>query len=314
MEIFLNTVFQTLLFILKQLPYLVIGLFLAEILIGMKMLEKLNWLTKPLMRYAHLDAACGIPFLIALVSPMTANSTLLGFHKNDRLSIKELYYAVLVNSFPNALMHWRWWLPAILSVMGYAGLLYFILMLVGESIRLFCFVAYSRISLPAPVDREDIQKKHVKKPLNEVVKSGITGTVKTIGKMMKVFIPVTFIVFLLANLNFFDLLAEWLKGSTRFFPVPVEGISVIAAQFGNSLIAFTLAGNLLNQHVLTVKDVILTLFTGRIFASVMVALRMQLPAVVGIFGKKLGLRIIGVRLLTATGVDLLMIFIVYFFM
>ena len=314
MDIFLHTLFQTLLFILKQLPYLVIGLLMAEILVGMKLLEKLNWLTKPLMRYAHLDAACGLPFLIALVSPMTANSTLLGLHKNNRLNIKELYYAVLVNSFPNALMHWRWWLPAILSVMGYAGLLYFMLMLAGELIRLFCFLTYSRISLPSPTERKDIEKVFERKQLNEIIKSGVSGAVKTIGKMMKIFIPVTFIVFLLANLEFFDLLADWLKGSARFFPVPVEGISVIAAQFGNSLIAFTLAGNLLNQNVLTVKDVILTLFTGRIFASVMVALRMQLPAVVGIFGKKLGFKVVGVRLLTATGVDLLMIFIVYFFM
>ncbi len=314
MDIFLHTLFQTLLFILRQLPYLVIGLLLAEILVGMKMLEKLNWLTRPVMRYAHLDAACGIPFLIALVSPMTANSTLLGFHKNDRLSIKELYYAVLVNSFPNALMHWRWWLPAILSVMGYAGLLYFLLMLAGESVRLICFLTYSRVSLPSPADRKDIENVSERKPLNEIFKSGASGTVKTIGKMMKVFIPVTFIVFLLANLDFFDLLAGWLKGSARFFPVPVEGVSVIAAQFGNSLIAFALAGNLLNQNVLTAKDVILALFTGRIFASVMVALRMQLPAVVGIFGKKLGFKVVGVRLLTAAGVDLLMIFIVYFLM
>lgn len=314
MEIFLHTVFQTLLFIVKQLPYLVIGLLLAEIVIGMKVLEKLNWLTRPIMRYAHLDTACGIPFLLALVSPMAANSTLLGFHKKNRLSREELYYAVLVNSFPNALMHWRWWLPAILSVMGYAGLLYFLLMLAGESIRLFCFLTYSRFSLPGPVNRADIEKTLETKPLKEIFKSSVTGTGKTIGKMMKIFIPVTFIVFLLANLDFFDLLADWLKGSARFFPVPVEGISVIAAQFGNSLIAFTLAGNLLNQHVLTVKDVILTLFTGRIFASIMVALRMQLPAVVGIFGNKLGFKIIGVRLLTATGVDLLMILIVYFIM
>lgn len=66
MELFFDTIQQTLFFTLKQLPYIVIGLFLAEMMVAMKWIEKLAWVTKSIMRYAHLDAGCGIKMGISM--------------------------------------------------------------------------------------------------------------------------------------------------------------------------------------------------------------------------------------------------------
>lgn len=312
MELLLHSLGQAFFFTLKQLPYIVIGLFLAEMMVAMKWLEKFSWLTKSMMRYAHLDAECGVAFLMAFVSPMAANSTLRGLREKERISAKALYHAVLVNSFPNVLSHWRWWLPAVFSVLGTVGLIYFALLLVGEAIRLLVFMTMARFSLPKPVSQAAQSKKtQEKKTLREAAWIGLKGTRKIAIRILKIFFPVTLIVFLLNNLGVFDMLADALRQSAGFFPVPVEGFSIIAAQFGNSLVAFAIAGNLLHQQVIGATDVILTLFVGRIFGAVMVAVRMQLPAVVGIFGHKLGLRIVGTRILTAALVDILIIAAVY---
>jgi hypothetical protein len=307
MELFFHSLGQAFFFTLKQLPYMVAGLFVAEMLVARQWLEKLGWATKALMRYAHLNEGCGIPFLIAFVSPMAANSMLLGFSKNDRINARQLFFALLVNSFPNALMHWRWWLPAIYSVMGAVGLLYFALVLAGEGLRMLFFLTFSRLALPKPGNTAPMDRPAQKKPWKEVL--GISGknTWKMTLRILKLFFPVTLIMFVLGDLGFFKYLAGALEGTARLLPIPVEGLPVIAAQFGNSLVAFALAGNLLNQQVISAKEVMITLFAGRIFASLIVAIRMQLPALVGIFGRQAGLRIVVVRLLSAACVDLLMI-------
>jgi hypothetical protein len=307
LEILLQTFFRTCLFTLKQLPFMLGGLFLAEMMVALKWIEKLSWLTRSLMRYAHLNTRCGVSFLIAFASPMAANSSLRALFENRCISSRELFFALLVNSFPNALMHWRWWLPAIYSVLGDVGLLHFGLILVGELIRVVFFLTTSRCVLPAPAEKSFSESAPVGKTIRKAVGISLKGTWKMAVKILKIFIPVTWAVFLLADLGAFEILASTLKGTARYFPIPLEGIPIIASQLGNSLVAFAIAGNLLHQHVITARDVILTLFVGRIFAAVMVAVRMQLPAIVGIFGQKLGFRIVGARLLSAAGIDLLMI-------
>jgi hypothetical protein len=273
----------------------------------MQWIEKLARATKALMRYAHLDAGCGIPFLIAFVSPMAANSTLLGVYEKKRITSRQLFFALLVNSFPNALMHWRWWLPAIYSVLGFVGLIYFALILAGETIRMVVFLTISRFTLPRPETETTADRQSKQKPVKTALGISAENTWKMVLRILKIFFPVTLCVFFLNDLGFFNLLAGALKGMARFFPIPVESLPIIAAQFGNSLVAFAIAGNLLNQQIISAKDVILTLFVGRIFAAVMIALRMQLPAVAGVFGRKVGLRIVVTRVLSAAGIDLFMI-------
>jgi hypothetical protein len=307
LEIFFHSLYQALFFTLKQLPYIVVGLFLAEMMVAMQWIEKLAWATKAMMRYAHLDAGCGIPFLIAFVSPMAANSTLLGVYEKKRITSRELFFALLVNSFPNALVHWRWWLPAIYSVLGLVGLIYFALILTGETIRMLVFLTISRFTLPRPETNTITNRDSKQKPVKAVLGISAEKTCKMVLRILKIFFPVTLCIFFLNGWGFFNLLAEALKGMARFFPIPVESLPIIAAQFGNSLVAFAIAGNLLNQQIISAKDVILTLFVGRIFAAVMIALRMQLPAVAGVFGRKIGLRIVVARVSSAAGIDLFMI-------
>jgi hypothetical protein len=307
LEIFFHSLSNALLFTLKQLPYMVVGLFLAEMMVAMQWIEKLAWATRGIMRYAHLDAGCGIPFMIAFVSPMAANSTLLGVYEKSRISSRELFFALLVNSFPNALMHWRWWLPAIYSVLGMVGLIYFALILTGETMRVLVFMTISRFALPRPETKTITDSQPEKKRVKAALGISAENTWKMTLRILKVFFPVTLCVFFLDDLGFFNLLTTGLKGMTRFFPIPVESIPIIAAQFGNSLVAFAIAGNLFNQHIIGAKDVIVTLFVGRIFAAVIIAVRMQLPAVAGVFGRKVGLRIVAARLSSAAGIDLFMI-------
>ena len=63
-------------------------------------------------------------------------------------------------------------------------------------------------------------------------------------RIFKIFVPVTFIVLLLVNVGFITMLADSLRDIAGYFPIPLEGIPIIAAQFGNSLVVFAIACNL----------------------------------------------------------------------
>jgi len=313
LDLILKTISETLIFTAKQLPYILIGLFLAELIVALKWILKLSLLTKPIMRYGHLNPGCGIPFLTAFASPPAANSMLLGFHNGNKITSTELFLAVLVNSFPSALMHWRWWLPAILSVLGNVGLLYFGLIVIAEILRALIFLTAARFVLPKSGASLEGNKKDAEKvSLKEAIATSFEGTKKMSFRIFKIFVPVTFIVLLLANLGVITMLADSLKGIASYFPIPIEGVPIIAAQFGNSLVAFAIAGNLFSQNIITAKDILLTLFVGRIFAAIIIAIRMQIPMVVGIFGQKIGFQVIGCRLASTIVIDLLMIFLIYF--
>lgn len=313
LDIVLKTISETLIFTAKQLPYILIGLFLAELIVALKWISKLTLLTKPIMRYGHLNPGCGIPFLTAFASPPAANSMLLGFHKENKITSRELFFAVLVNSFPSALMHWRWWLPAILSVLGNVGLLYFGLIVIAEILRVLIFLTAARFVLQKSGSSPEGDKEYTEKiSWKEAVAISFEGTKKMSFRILKIFVPVTFIVLLLVNVGFITMLADCLQGIATCFPIPIEGVPIIAAQFGNSLVAFAIAGNLFSQNIITAKDVVLTLFVGRIFAAVIIAIRMQIPMVVGIFGQKIGFQIIGSRLASTIVIDLVMIFLIYF--
>ena len=313
MNIVLKTISETLFFTAKQLPYILSGLFLAEMIITLKWIIKLTWLTKPIMRYGHMNPCCGIPFLMAFASPPAANSMLLGFYNENRISSSELFFAVLINSLPSALMHWRWWLPAILSVLGNVGLLYFGLIVIAEILRALIFLTTARFVFQRWEASPEGDKKNAEKiSWKEAIAISFEGTKKMSFRILKIFVPVTFIVLLLVNLGFITMLADSLQDIAGYFPIPIEGVPIIAAQFGNSLVAFAIAGNLFSQNIITAKDVVLTLFVGRIFAAVIIAIRMQIPMVVGIFGQKIGFQIIGCRLGSTIVIDLLMIFLIYF--
>ena len=95
----------------EMVPMMIIGVFIAEVLVALNIAGKIASLSRPLTSFACLSEECGTSFLMAFVSPPAANAMLLDYHTKEIISQKELIIAATMNSFPTVVMHWRYLLP-----------------------------------------------------------------------------------------------------------------------------------------------------------------------------------------------------------
>ncbi|OQX20150.1 MAG: nucleoside recognition protein [Candidatus Altiarchaeales archaeon A3] len=294
-------------YLLWIVPFIILGVVLAELIMALKFVNKIMWITKPITKFAHLRKECGATFLTAFASPAAANAMLMEFYNKKTIDKKELFISSLVNSFPGIVMHWKYMLPALVPLLGVTGLIYFgVLMAVGF-IKTFVVLVAGRVLLPKRNDDSEITKEK-RPPVKEAFEICLRTSKKTIIKILKLMIPITIIVFILIDIGVFDMLAGYLSGAAGYFPIPADGLPVIAAQFANSIAAWTIAGNLLSEGVISSKDVVLTLMVGSVLSEI-VNIRHSIPYYLGIFGAKFGMLILVIATVLRNVLTILMIIV-----
>ncbi|HID28279.1 MAG TPA: nucleoside recognition protein [Methanosarcinales archaeon] len=271
---------------------MIIGIILAELIVELKWVHKLGFISIPITRFAHLNTECGVSFLTAFGSPTAANSMLMQFYNSKLITKKELIIASMANSFPAMVMHWRALLPVLIPLIGVTGLIYFCMLMLVGFIKTFLVLIAGRLLLDKKEQTVNYKnlKNHPKTPLKHALASSVNNSKKTIKRILYTTIPITVMVFILINLGIFKILALYLSGAATYFPIPAEGLTIIATQFANNVAAYTVAGNLLSQGILNSKEIILTLLTGDVLSTV-VSLRFLLPYYLGIYGPKIGTQI-----------------------
>lgn len=282
-------------YLLWVVPFIIFGVILAELIIALKFVNKIVWITKPIMQFAHLRKECGTTFLTAFASPTAANTMLMEFYNKKIIDKKELFISSLVNSFPGIVMHWKYMLPTLVPLLGVTGLIYFCMLMVAGFIKTCVALVAGRVLLPKRNDNAEIIKEKCP-PIKEAFEISLRATKKTIIKILKIMVPITIIVFILIDIGAFKIFANYLSGIAVYFPIPSEGLGVIAAQFVNHIAAWTIAGNLLSENVISSKDIVLTLMIGSVLSEI-INIKYSFPYYIGIFGVKLGTQI----LVIATG-------------
>jgi len=111
--------------------------------------------------------------------------------------------------------------------------------------------------------------------------------------MIMIILPVYVIVLLVSDMGFFLWLRKILAQGISVAFIPVEAMSVVVfslvAEFTSGYAA---AGAMLESGALTVPQTVLALLIGNIIAAPVRALRHQMPYYMGIFGPKLGTRLV----------------------
>lgn len=309
----MDFVYQALHYLVRVVPFAVLGIFLMQLIVALKWVEKISWITKPITGFANLRRECGMSFLAAFGSPAAANSILAGLEDDGLIGGRELTIAALANSFPVTVMHWRYMLPVLIPLLGAVGLTYFgILACIGLSKTMIVLVLGRFLLESKENGKGDIERNSDDRPsLREAVRTAVNESKPTLKRILALIIPTTFAVFLAIDLGAFDALGEALKCIAPYLPVPAEGLTVIAAQFARGVAAYTVAGNLLNTGVLTGKGVILALLTGGILTTP-VKVRYTVPYYVGIFGSRKGFEILALSQILRIGLRILAILMVIF--
>ena len=243
-DIFTSAAASSLFFLAKTIPFMVIGVIFAELIVALKVVDKIAFVARPITNFAHLRDECGASFITAFVSAMSANAMLAAFYKDGLIEKQELFIASMMTSFPAIVMHWRPMLPVLVPLLGMVGIIYFgILTLVGLIKTILIMIA-GRVLLQKK-DRSQGQNceyggagesegegkiKTEKRPsLKEAVKISLQTSTPVIKRIVAITIPTTFIVFILMEIGAFDILAYYLSGVSAYFPIPAEGLAIIAA-------------------------------------------------------------------------------------
>ncbi len=275
----------------EMIPMMVVGVFLAELLVALKVAGRIAALSRPLTSFACLREECGTSFLMAFVSPPAANAMLVDYHSRQIITRRELVIAAVMNSFPTVVMHWRYLLPVYIPLLGIPGLIYFgLLMLVGLAKTAIIMVT-GRVVLkpPSPAPIRSVEEPDV--TLREALKAACAASWKTLARLLKVTVPTIVLVAFLINAGTFDRLAEMMQGAGGFFPVPPEGFAIIAAQFGSFVAGASVASTLLAAGDMTWQQIVLTLLVGNILTSVTRSVRWFGSSYAAIFGMRTGTEI-----------------------
>ena len=302
----IDAIFLALRSLLWLIPVIVAGIILAELVVQLKLVRALGFLMLPITKFGHLRTECGVSFLTAFGSPVAANSMLMEFYNNKLIERKEVIIASMITAFPAIVMHWPYMLPILIPLVGFPGVIYFCILMLGGIIETGIVLVAGRFLLPKRNAEDTKIDKEQRPPLKEALKTSVKNSRKMIKRILLIIIPCILIVFVLMDIGVFELLETHLSSVAAYFPIPAEGLPIIAAQFAEPAVAYTIAGSLLSQGILDAKAVVLTLLIGDVLSTITI-LRFIIPYYLGVFGPKLGTQIMTLATTLRLGVVVVII-------
>jgi hypothetical protein len=258
------------------------------------------------LRWGHLRAESGASFTAAFFSGIMANTMLMTFYQEGRISRRELVVAYLFNGgLPTYMLHLPTTFFIILPLTRQAGLIYLGLTLAAALVRSVGLLAYGRWWLPAPAGRGGVPPDAPPAPARQKkLWQEIWGKFnRRFTRVILYTLPIYFLIFIANEQGLFRWLRDAAAAHAAVGFLPVEAASVVifsvAAEFTSGMAA---AGAFLQAGALTVPQTVMALVLGNIVATPIRALRHQLPSHVGIFAPKLGTELLllsqGIRLVS----------------
>ena len=281
-------------FLLTVIPLFVLGVILAQLFIELRWLDKLSWLARPLARLGHLHPECAGTFVVAIISPTAGHSMLAKYHAENRIKRSELIIAAIVNALPGYIAQGRSVLPVTVPLIGLFGFVYYGMVLFADLVKSLLLLTVGRFILPERDSGDTgIEKSSQRQrpELKQAFRNSLRSAGKTVPKILLTMIPVTFGVFVLIHLGIFEYAARHLGVVSRYFPIPVESLPIVATRLISPVGAYTVAGSLLAKGVLGGTDIVMALLVGTLLATVP-NVRYLIPYYFGIFGPTIGMQLV----------------------
>ncbi|CAG1007848.1 hypothetical protein METP1_03510 [Methanosarcinales archaeon] len=298
-------------YLLSVIPATIAGIILMELLIKMGWVQRLGFITAPFMRFGHLREEVGVSFFVSFGSPTAGNSMVAELNKKGLIDDKETLIASLVTSFPATFIFVRDLTPVLVVLLGTTGIIYLCIVVAVGLLRTAISLAFGRCLLP-PKKIAIIQQDQKTKKFKDALQSAILSSRVPLRSIIPTMIIAAIIVFQLIDIGFFDMLSVYLKDLPILKSLPVQALPIIAAWFASNVGAYTIAGKLLTEGIMTSKEIVITLLVGRVLSSI-VRLRFTIPYYTGIFSPKLGTQIMLLATVMQEGLTIIVIAILAVF-
>ena len=301
--------------LLRLLFFISIGLLVGQIIEATGWTRYLGLISAPVFRFSNLGPRCSAAFITAFISGVAANSMLLNFYREGKISRGQLFLSNFTNQFPAYFLHLPTTFFIVIPLTGRAGLLYFLITFAATLLRTLLFLLYGHFHPQIEkieTDAEEIQtdtEPASKKNSNiwKDIQSKLPGRVAHIVIYV---VPIYSLIFILNTMGAFQAVRIWLAAYVSSQVLPMEALSVVIISFAAEFTSgFAAAGALLNEGILTIKHTVLALLIGNIVAFPIRAIRHQLPRYIGIFSPKMGTQLLlmgqGFRILSLVIVGLI---------
>ena len=275
--------------------------FISVGLVAAILIESLNWthriatISRPLIRLGHFSDRVGAAFAMALVSGVAANTMLAESYTNGQLSKKELVLANLFNSLPTYFLHLPTVIVITLPLIKSAAFIYVGITFGAALLRTLTIVVIGRLLLekplhPAmvPVD-PDTPSSHTSL-WNKIIKR----FKRRMKKILIFTIPIYIVIFIMNRLDIFETLEQFMAGYLHFAPwLSPQALGIITLHLAAELTAgLAAAGALLQEGILSNREIIIALLIGNVISSPVRAIRHQFPYYAGIFTPRLATELI----------------------
>jgi len=282
--------------LLRMIGMIAAGLFIGQWIESTGWTSRLAVITRPFFRFGRLGPHLGASFMAAFVSGVTANSLLLTYHEEGRISRRDLFIGNLMNQFPAYFLHLPSTFFMVSAMTRWAGILYFALTFLAALLRTLLLIIGHRIF--ASSDRHadwqhDPEIRQTDRDWKTLFKTIGQKALRRLTAVVVLVVPIYILVDMMQALKLFDTARDALAHLAVHHVVPVESLSIVVLSFVAEFTSgFAAAGALMDSGLLTVKQTVIALLLGNVIAFPIRALRHQLPNYMGIFSPGLGMQLL----------------------
>jgi hypothetical protein len=246
------------------------------------------------MKWARISEVSASAFLTAFVSHTAANSMLASARDDGEISRKEMLAGGVANAFPTKVSHFLRILFPLAGAIGWPGVAYFAIQVFTGFVRTVLVWMFVRSETRPPSDADGAETGILVKdplPWRETFVKSARRTLKIMGRVFLISVPMYVIVAFLSAFGFFDAWKNAMPATVSKI-LPPGMLTVVAARLGGVLSAAAAALELRDSNALSNVQILAAFLIGNMFTNPIRAARRNLPAALGIFPGKDGLIIV----------------------
>lgn len=281
--------------LLRLCLFIGFGLIVAQAIEARGWTRRLGILAAPLFSFGNLGTRCSAVFSTAFFSGVAANSMLVDFYNDHKITRRQMFLTNFINQLPAYFLHLPTTFFIVIPLTKTAGLIYFGLTFAAVALRTLIFLLWGRLFVVPPKTEMDSK---IFPNRESAEKTGAWAAIRRrlpvrYANILTYVVPIYTAVYVAAGLGIFDAIRNWTARIVTLQAIPVEAFSVVILSFAAEFTSgFAAAGALLDQGVITVKQTVIALIAGNVIAFPVRALRHQLPRYMGIFKPKTGMQML----------------------
>lgn len=282
--------------LVELLLAMAVGTVIGQMIEAAGLIRYLSVIAWPLLKLGRLPAAAGPPFIMAFQSGAAANAMLKSYQDQNLLSRRDLYASVLVVSALSLFAHLPSFFVPLGAVLGWHAMLAFFsvrvaaifLTITGVLVVLRLFSGRPGKESAATASRLSSDAAVLK------TKQRFWGLVgksswRTMRRLIFYALPTFAIMSVIEYFGVLEWLGDQIPGLFSLTFIPPQAALIIPAQAVNLYNGAVVAGNFVNEGILTARQVVVILIAGSVLTAPLRTLRHALPTYVGILGARAGI-------------------------